>query len=295
MPTPQWTEPVGLTEWGLDSTLNPRWFMVPHDPAGGKLLRLAFGQGRTVKSVNERICFVRPDDPDPADPDGSYFWFAGRSPGTTRVEVMRAGSRVPETVLSVSVFARRRFSVVFHFVEDRGGNRTTRQPGILESLVNLLNGVFVDQTAVTFETWETGNQIKVPFDIIDAVYEGRDIEDKNKGSEWGELIGRRQWEQVFRKNNDSRSLNVYFTPTNDAPSTNANALPYVDTTSGSCVIEDGREPVENILPHAIGRLLGCPLQRDNRSHLMFWDATLRRLGDFIPKSCATLIHDQASQ
>jgi len=99
---------------------------------------------------------------------------------------------------------------------------------------------------------------------------------------------------VFRKHNDSRSLNIYFAPTDEPAATNNNALPYVDSTSSSCVIEDGREPVEIILPHAIGRLLGCPLQASNRAHLMFWDAVMRRTGNFIPKACAGTIHGQAS-
>ena len=60
--------------------------------------------------------------------------------------------------------------------------------------------------------------------------------------------------------------------------------------NSTCVIEDGREPLEEMLPHAIGRLLGCPLQLKDRSHLMFWDATLRRTGDFIPRSCALTLN-----
>ena len=294
MPTSQWTLPSPMQEWGFDDTPNPSWFMVPHNPGASKLLRLAFGQGKTVKSVNPRICTIRPSLPDPADPDGTYFWFTGNSPGNTRVEVRSASGKVPETVLAVSVFTPRSISVVFHFVEDRSGNRTTRQPGILPGLVSRLDGIFENQTAVTFEMWEPGDEIKVPFDIIDAVYEGRDIEDKKLGSNWGELIGQRQWETVFRKNNDRRSFNIYFTPTSEPAATNDNALPYVDWTNNSCVIEDGREPVEIILPHAIGRLMGCPLQASNRSHLMFWDAVIRRTGDFIPKSCAQIVHNLAS-
>jgi hypothetical protein len=118
-----------MQEWGFDDTPNPSWFMVPHNPGASKLLRLAFGQGKTVKSVNPRICTIRPSLPDPADPDGTYFWFTGNSPGNTRVEVRSASGKVPETVLAVSVFTPRSISVVFHFVEDRSGNRTTRQPG----------------------------------------------------------------------------------------------------------------------------------------------------------------------
>jgi hypothetical protein len=294
MPTPKWTLPPLVQEWGFDDTPNPSWFMVPHSPNADKLLRLAFGQGKTVKSVNERICRVRPAGPDPADPDGTYFWFTGRSPGNTRIEVRSPGGKVPEAVLAVSVFAPRKISVVFHFVQNRGGNRTTRQPGILPDLVNELDGIFDNQAAVTFDTWESGHEVKVPFDIVDAVYEGKDPTDKHKGSNWGELIGRRQWEEVFRKNNDSRSLNIYFTPTSESAATNDNALPYVDVTTGSCVIEDGREPADIMVPHAIGRLLGCPLQQSNRGHLMFWDAVLRRTGDFMPKACAFMAHDQAT-
>jgi hypothetical protein len=293
MPTAQWTLPPLSREWGFDDGPNPSWFMVPHNPGAQKILRLAFGQGKTVKSVNERICAVTPTGPDPADPDGVYFWFTGKSPGNTRVEVRRPGAKVPETVLAVSVFAPRTISLTFHFVEDRGRNRTTRQPGILPGLVSDLDGIFEHQTAVTFETWEPGNELKLPFDVVDAVYEGKDLADKNLGSNWGELIGRRQWEQVFRKNNDGRSYNIYFTPTIESAATNDNALPYVDWSNKACIIEDGREPVENILPHAIGRLMGCPLQESNREHLMFWDAVLRRTGDFIPKECARMIHDLA--
>lgn len=292
MPTAQWTEPLGHLErkWGLDRTERPAWLLVVHDPLAGKVMRLEFGAGKRVSVVNEHICRVKPTDAWPGDADASYFWFEGLHPGNTRVEVRAAGKSVPETTLSVTVLPRRQCSLVFHFVTDRGGNRTLRQPGDLHDLVKQLNAIFPDQTAVSFETDEAGSEVRVPFDIVDAVYEEKDPTDRHRGTNWGALIGRRNWEKVFRSNNATRSLNIYLTPTDTAAADNANALPYVDLATGTCVIEDGREPLDIMLPHAIGRLLGCPPRTANRSHLMFWDATSRRTGDFIPKSCALIVN-----
>lgn len=294
MPTAQWTEPLGLElTYGLDRTAHPAWLVVAHEPQGGKQMRLRFGAGKSVRVVDERICRVEASGPEPGDPDARYFWFEGRSPGHTRVEVRSTPRGVPETALSVSVLARRRISLLFHFVTDRSGNRTVRQPAILGDLVKVLDNIYEPQAAVNFDTAEPGNEVRAPFDIVDAVYEQRDPMDRRRGSNWGALVGRHNWEKLFRAQNDNASLNIYLTPTDTSAGQNENAVPYVDEMNSTCVIEDGREPLETMLPHAIGRLLGCPLNTSDRSQLMFWDATSRRSGNFMPRACSTIVYGRA--
>jgi hypothetical protein len=193
-------------------------------------------------------------------------------------------------VLEVSVKNGQRQKISFHFVEDRGGNRTTRQPDVVDGLIDLLNGIYEAQTNISFEGW-SGGDIKLDTYLTDVVAEERDAKSKTLTGE-AIIIGKGIWREIFAKKRDnSADFNVYFVPTDEPANTNRNAIPYTDF-DGNCVIEDGREPLDIILPHAIGRMLGCPITTDpnNIQQLMFWDDTLRRSDNFIPKACANIMN-----
>jgi hypothetical protein len=45
----------------------------------------------------------------------------------------------------------------FIFVEDRGGNRTIRQPDIIDGIIDHLDRIFENQANITFEGWNGGD------------------------------------------------------------------------------------------------------------------------------------------
>ncbi len=289
MPRPQWKEPTtGLEgQWGFDGTATPAWFMVPHGVHHGdsKTLRLDFANGKLVKSVNPRIADITEQSP---DPQSRFFDIAGKMPGRARIEVRDPKTNALESVLEVSVKHKKPQRISFHFAEDRGGNRTIRQPNIVDGLIDDLNGIYKDQTNITFELGWT-QDIKLDIHLIDVVAEEKDAKTKVPTGE-GHLIGKRTWEGIFAKKNDGLAdFNIYFVPTNEPADKNLNVLPYTDI-SGNCVIEDGAAGLDIILPHAVGRMSGCPPDFSNRQLLMFFDFVIRRDGNFIPKACANIMN-----
>ena len=105
------------------------------------------------------------------------------------------------------------------------------------------------------------------------------------------IMGKGLWRDIFRKlDNRQADFNVYFVPTEDPINTNRNDIAFVDGTN--CVIEDGFIGLDKILPHTVGRLLGCPVTFDlnHIQFLMFWNDTIFRSDNFIPKDCAEVMN-----
>lgn len=288
MPTPQWKAPS--PEWGFDKNATPDWFTVSH-VEGWKEMQLDFGQGKDVKSVNPRIAKINDVG---MDGQTRIFRIEGKNPGRTKIEVRNLRTKALESLLEVSVKSRRTLSISFHFVEDRGGNRTVRQPGIIDALIDDLNGIYDIQTSLSFQMYSFAD-IKLNTHLTDVVVEEKDEKTKSPTGE-ANIIGKGIWREIFAKKGDRLAdFNVFFVPTDEPVNTNRNALPYTDYR-GNCVIEDGREGLDMILPHAIGRMLGCPITNDlsHIQHLMFFDDTLRRSGNFIPKHCANIMNGSGS-
>jgi hypothetical protein len=290
MATPRWKEPtLGLERaWGFDGTAVPAWFMVPHTPGiATKTLRLDFASGKLVRSINPRVASLVEEAPDPVS---RFFGFRGRTPGRARIEVRDPKTNALESVLEVSVKGRLNLRISFHFVEDKAGDRTIRQPDIVEGLIDELNSIYEDQTNIRFSEG-SGGDVKLDLHLNDVVTEEMVAKTKRLTGE-ALLLGKSAWNQIFAKKRDRLAdFNIFFVPTDEPVNTNRNALPYTDS-DGNCVIEDGREGLDMILPHAVGRMLGCPFTTDPNhiQQLMFWDDTIRRTGNFIPKACANIMN-----
>jgi hypothetical protein len=296
MATPQWKEPSNIRGssfvgvWGFDETATPPWFMVPHRLL--KRIDLDFAGGKSVKSINPRI--AKATDTTFGTPSGATqtrdIEIYGKNPGRTRIEVRDPNTKALESTLEVSVKTSRTLRIGFHFVEDKAGDKTTRTPDIVEGLIDDLNGIYDRQTNITFRDG-SGGDVKLDIDLNDVVIEEIDAKTKKFTGE-AIILGKSIWREIFVKKRDRLAdFNIYFVPTDKPINTNLNTLPYTDA-SGNCVIEDGREGLDMILPHAIGRMLGCPFTNDfnHIQHLMFWDDTIRRNGNFIPKHCVNIMN-----
>jgi hypothetical protein len=284
MPTPQWKEPtVGLEgTWGFDRTSTPPWLMV--GVGQGKAMLLEFASGKLVKSVNDRIAAVTEQG---SDPSGRFFEIKGGTyPASTRIEVRNPTTRNLETTLAVSVKGKKRQRVSFHFVEDKAGDKTTRQLDIVDGLIDELNSIYENQTNITFETGVFGD-VKVDMDLDDVVLKGFDPKTKSRTGE--PITLQRPWREIVRKGDKGSDFNVFF-----VPSQSPEAL--LLTQGSDCVIEDGVPLLDVHLPHEIGLSLGCPPTVDfNQGHHLMFSATSNpnvnpRNGNFIPKACANIMN-----
>jgi len=147
-----------------------------------------------------------------------------------------------------------------------------------------LNKIYNLQTNVFFELGGS-EDFKIDITLSDVVYERGDAGE-------GGLYDKHIWKKIFAKTRGRLDeLNVFFVPAHPVDK-NPNAIPYTDDER-NCVIEDGKEFIEIILPHAVGRMLGCPPDFKNKHHLMFFDFNLRRDGNFIPKHCANIMNSSS--
>ena len=286
---PQWKVPTGLGgRWGFDETATPRWLLVGHRES--KAMLLDFAPGKIVKSVNQHIAAVSDGG---MEGQSRFFMIEGKSPGRTHVEVRDPKTNALQSLLAVRVKKERKFRISFHFVEDKGGNKTVHQPGIVDNLIDDLNNIYQSQTNIMFELWGAG-ELKLDFHLISGITEGWDAKKK----EWtgdGTIAPKDLWNKVFATKGDrSADFNIYLIPADQPVNTN-DTLIFTDLDN--CIIEDGRQSLVYAVAHAVGRMLGCPITSDpnKMNQLMFWDPGIgsnffSRSDDFIPKHCANIMN-----
>ena len=286
---PQWKAPNGLAgNWGFDETATPRWLMVGHRES--KAMYLDFAAGATVKSLNPRIAHVSEQF---MDGQSRVFMIEGKSPGRTTIEVRDAKTNALHSRLAIKVKKERKFRLSFHFVEDKGGNKTVHLPDTANALIDELNGIYEPQTNAEFELWGAG-ELKLDFNLISGIIEGWDAKKKQWNGD-GRISPKEFWNKVFATKGDrSADFNIYLIPSDQSPNTSDTLI---FTQLDNCVIEDGRQPLIYSTAHAIGRMLGCPVTSDpnKMNQLMFWDSGIganffSRSSDFIPRDCANIIN-----
>jgi hypothetical protein len=294
MPTPQWKTPDGLErKWGFDNTTMPNWLMAglsETDQESSKSMELLFAAGDQVVSVNPRIADIKEEAGSPDASGKRWFWITAKTPGRTRIEVRDAKTKALKSILTVRVKRLRRIRLSFHFVEDKLGNKTVRKPDIVDGLIDKLNNIYETQTNVRFEMFGVDGNSKVDAILGDVVRQETDGRSKQLTGET-QIVGRDTWRQIFAKKRDRLAdFNIYFVPTDDPVNTNRNDLAYWDFDN--CVIEDGFVGLDVSLPHALGRMLGCPATFDfnHIQQLMFWDNAALRNDDFIPKACTNIMN-----
>src|SRR5215475_5329944 len=124
MPTPQWKEPNGVVgTWGFDKDALPPWLMIGYRSA--KVMLLDFAAGLAVKSMNPAIATISEDLQ-----EGQSRWFMinGKNPGRGFIEVRDLKRQSLAARLEVNVKRKLSLRIGFFFVQDKAGDRTTRQP-----------------------------------------------------------------------------------------------------------------------------------------------------------------------
>ncbi len=139
--------------------------MVHHAPGGGKQMYLDFAAGKLLRSTAPHIAEVSDHGTDGAS---RVAWIEGRLPGRTRIEVRHPRTGAVEAVLAVRVKRKIFRTINFFFVEDKGGEKTTRQPGIIDNLIDEMNNIIESQANVRFESGGFQN-IKLDFHLTDVV------------------------------------------------------------------------------------------------------------------------------
>jgi hypothetical protein len=287
---PQWKPATisGTTWTGFDQTATPPWLMLPH--MQGKAMLLDFAAGKIVRSVHPRIAKITAET---GSGQSRVIWFEGKNPGNARIEVSDPGGGL-EATLGISVKLERKYGIGFFFVEDKWGDKTIHQQGIEEDLIKELNGIYFDQTNITFES-NGAIPLKMDIDLDDVVVESRDIIDKKVMTGFSRIRQEWVWKKIFKANEPgSRGFNIFFVPADKKTSDNDTLI---FTDGNNCVIEDGRQSLIYSLAHSIGRMLGCDFTSDpNRmNQLMFWDPGIgkdffSRSDDFIPRNCVNTMN-----
>jgi hypothetical protein len=140
-------EPV-LDNYGFDPSASPPWFMVPLH--GSKPLWLLDARGITARSTHPAVATVTVETFS-ALPDQCVLRIAGKSSGTTVVEVLQ-GRRVVKT-LEVAVKPAVTLRLSFHFVSDSAkpkAHSTNRTPDELDQMLSNLNRIYTPQTNIAF-------------------------------------------------------------------------------------------------------------------------------------------------
>jgi hypothetical protein len=283
MPPPQWKEPNGMGgAWGFDSHAVPPWLLVGAQST--KALLLDFAAGLVVRSVTPGVVTLSE-----GQPEGQSRWFmiTGNNPGRGFIEVRDFHHRGLEARLEVSVKRKRTLKIGFYFVQDKAGDTTTRQPGIVDSVIDELNNIYESQTNLTFEAWG-GGDVQVNIDLDDVVMKGWDA--KSKAWTGDAMSLKRVWQEIVAKGDRGADFNVFFVPAQSAGD------PLVLTQDNNCVIEDGVLQPAVVLPHEVGLFLGCPETSDfNLAHHLMFSFTQNpninsRNGNFIPKACANIMN-----
>ncbi len=280
-----WKAPPGNeNDWGFDRNEMPPWLMVHHAPGGGKIMYLDFAGGKRLSSNNPRVADVSDLR---MDGMSRVVWIEGRMPGRARIEVRNPSTDALEGMLTVRVKPKISRTINFFFVEDKGGEKTTRRPNIVDGLIDAMNQIYEGQTNVRFESGGF-QDIKLDFHLNDVVA-------LNSSTGIEKLYREDMWNKLFaRYRGGSNELSVFFVP---VPIWHGDRNDVVFTKDNNCVIEDGAIGPDFILPHAVGRMLGCPVTSDPNkiNHLMFWDpgsptSIFPRSDNFIPKRCNSILN-----
>jgi len=278
MTTPQWREPNGMGgAWGFDKHAVPPWLLVGAQST--KALLLDFAAGLVVRNVTPAVVTLH---------EGQSRWsmITGNNPGPGFIEVRDPQSQALVARLEVKVKGKRPpLRIGFHFVQDKAGDKTTRSPDIVDSLIDELNSIYEPQTNLTFETWGGGEiQINTSADVVQKGWDA-------KTKTWtGEAMSLKSvWKEIVAKGDRGTDFNVFFVPARSYDD------PLVLTQDNNCVIEDGVLQPAVILPHEVGLFLGCPETSDfNLAHHLMFSFTQNpninsRNGNFIPKVCANIM------
>jgi hypothetical protein len=280
-----WKAPPGdENRWGFDGNEKPPWLMVHLAPGGGKQMYLDSAAGKILRSTVPHIAEVSDHG---TDGSSRVAWIEGRLPGRARIEVLNPSTGAVEAVLSVRVKRKIFRTISFYFVEDKGGEKTTRQPAIIDNLITQINDIFESQANVVLESGGFQN-IKLDFHLTDVVT-------LYSSSRMEKLYREDMWNKVFRMHRGGfYDLSVFFVP---VPIWHGDRNDVVFTKDNNCIVEDGAMGPEYVVPHAIGRMLGCLVTSDPNkiNHLMFWDpgsatSIFPRSDNFIPKSCINILN-----
>lgn len=251
---------------GFDPTVWPHWQMVP--ARGERRVRLLDSEGLEVVSTNTLVCTAEEVPAEAALPGVPEFILRGDLRGRAFIQA-RKGKRV-FTQLQVGVKARKRVKATFHFVRDRAGHTTTRNPAQLDGLVSRANDILTPQANVeivkhgtrnTFINVDLGNVVRFQVDAA------------------GRFTSVDEWHLVTAKADPSADLNVFFVweyEQDDTPDIDDTAA---GTLDGNCIFEDViSRPAESTLAHETGHFLGCEHTDEGLDLLMSPGRTDDRIG-----------------
>jgi hypothetical protein len=104
-----------------------------------KALLLDFAAGLLVQSITPAVATIRE-----GPPEGQSRWFmiTGNNPGRGFIEVRHPHSHALGARLEVNVKRKQRLKIGFYFVQDKAGDKTTRLPGIVDSLIDEVNSIY---------------------------------------------------------------------------------------------------------------------------------------------------------
>lgn len=295
---PQFNEP--FNNQILDTNATPRFLMIPHRSQMTMLLH--YSNGEMVRSNDKATASIEevdrntwsrfltrptggptPNHLNPWSLPARRFNITGEKPGTAYIEVGFVQR------LEVSVKTQKTHEISFHFVEDISGNKTTRDPNIVNDLIRSLDDIYSPRTNVSFllrRAAPTQANVYLP----DFFRERMDAED-------GITRSQSEWNKLVDKSDNGALFNVFFVPT-VKPKKSSILFPMAHTIGTNLVCDDDRlsDTIINVLSHDIAVALGCNTTSDpkRRHHLMFESPidriNLRRTGDFIPKDCVHLIN-----
>ncbi len=230
---------------GFDHTVFPHWQMVPAR-GGEKRIRLLDAEGLDVVSTQPQVCTLTEVPPVNTLPGAREFVLKGDLRGRSFIQARKGGRLF--TQLQVGVKARKRVRVSFHFVRDRVGHATTRNPAQLDEWVRKANDILIPQANVeivkhnVFNTLINQNLGPVVRFRLDAS---------------GNFAANDEWHVVTAKADRTAELNVFFVWEYEQDDTPAIDNTAAGTLESNILFEDNLpRPAESTLAHEVGHFLG---------------------------------------
>lgn len=292
---------------GLDKDATPPFLMVPHLRVRTMLLH--YSNGEMVRSDNKNVVTIEEKDKNtwasfltrptgkptpnhliPSSLPARTFEITGANLGPpANIEVADPKSGTFIKRLEVSVKPQKTLEITFHFVEDIGGNKTTRNTGFVNFLISALDSIYESSTNIVFH-----NRSAAPLQpnvFLPAFVRERKDADEVRSRSLGE------WYKLVDKSDRGAFFNVFFIP-RVKPRKSNDFFPILETMDANCVCDDDMsvDAVVSVLSHDIGVSLGCSTTSDpkHKNHLMYESPVdrlnLRRRGDFIPKECVNIMN-----
>jgi len=276
----------GQKENGFDTTVTPRFLLVPHENPTREI-RISNAGGCQIRSRDTGIAvpmsFLRSQLLTEIDTDDEVIRVSGRLPGKTFFDVLDGPGNVVAS-LEVSIARKLQVRTSFHYVKHSSVG-TTRRLGSEHALILEMNEIYMAQANIEF-VHHSARELPLTAAFGTEVNESARLAN-----------GKTEWEEITGNRNRGARFNVFFVKELEVADEgvagdDADALATIGGVD--CIFEDDSGiDVGETLAHEAGHALGCRHNKPITSsvNMLMWDTTDER-GHFLPKVHVELMRNK---